>query len=243
MVPVAEYSTDGVPVKCWDPSEGVPRGAHLGAKFQTTLAPVFAPREAALSPCSPVSSGALAVDRDLSSEMDARLAGRCVAPGGAVAVTLMWDTGDALDLHVRLPEGLGDVSLSRPRCAGAVLETFADGDALTSWPLVHVHWPGGSEPPQGDYAVSVQVREKRSSAPTHWSCRLGSTGGPAPGSSRGGRSWGRFENKVCREGRPEVRADMAPMARIWLNPCTVLALNWHCAFTALEQRWTHIGTI
>lgn len=83
---------------------------------------------------------------------------------GEVAVTLMWDTIDDLDLHLRLPTG-EEISAENPQAGGGKLDV--DGNYMLQMgntkPIENITWPvydprvRDAHPPLGEYVVCVKV--------------------------------------------------------------------------------------
>mmetsp|Transcript_126255 Transcript_126255/g.363167 ORF Transcript_126255/g.363167 Transcript_126255/m.363167 type:complete len:377 (+) Transcript_126255:66-1196(+) len=89
------------------------------------------------------------------------------AQSGEISVTLMWDTKDDLDLHVKVPGGYGEISVENPECSGGRFDI--DGNVClatgTTKPLEHIYWPkcsrsSNTHPPLGEYEVWVKVFDK-----------------------------------------------------------------------------------
>jgi len=101
-------------------------------------------------------------EHELMHELDKALQ-RLGAKSGEITITLMWDTYDDLDLHVRLPGHLGEISAENPKVAGGELDV--DGNnclAMSTTPIENIYWPtydrfSNQHPPVGEYCVWVKV--------------------------------------------------------------------------------------
>jgi len=97
---------------------------------------------------------------------------RVGAKDGEIAVTLMWDTKDDLDLHVQLPEPYGEISAENPEVAGGRLDI--DGNHCLEMntgmkPIENIYWPkvdstSNYHPPIGEYSVYVKAYSKHSNS-------------------------------------------------------------------------------
>lgn len=106
-------------------------------------------------------------EAELLTEMN-RILQRLGAKSGELSVTLMWDTGDDLDLHLTLPGQRGEISAACPALAGGRLDI--DGNyclaEVNTRPVENIYWPElgrntTRRPPVGEYTVWVKVFEKR----------------------------------------------------------------------------------
>jgi len=72
---------------------------------------------------------------------------------GLLSVTLMWDTVDDVDLHLKLPKDMGEISCEKPEVHGGKLEV--DGnytlDLGTTLPLEHIVWPAPKPEPRATH--------------------------------------------------------------------------------------------
>jgi len=108
-------------------------------------------------------------EQELSAEIK-KLLQRLGAKTGELVVTLMWDTTDDLDLHLKLPNGLGEISAECTSVAGGTLDI--DGNVClergTMKPIENIYWPYCTEkskdindhPPLGEYTISVKCFER-----------------------------------------------------------------------------------
>lgn len=92
-----------------------------------------------------------------------RLLRRLGGKPGEIGVTMMWDTVDDLDLHLRLPTG-EVISADNPQASGGKL--CVDGNHTLQManmkPIESISWPEYDEhernhPPEGEYTVCVKV--------------------------------------------------------------------------------------
>jgi hypothetical protein len=104
-------------------------------------------------------------EQELMAEVK-KLLHRVGAKTGEIAVTLMWDTNDDLDLHLRLPNGLGEISAENPSAHGGRLDIDGNHclERATMKPIENIYWPeiehtgrgGEHPPPSGTYTISVK---------------------------------------------------------------------------------------
>ena len=87
-----------------------------------------------------------------TSEFDQRVA-RDGGQRGNVQVTLIWDNGNDLDLHVYCPDGSHIWYAGMYGCGGALDIDANAGGPRTFSPVENVTWPGGA--PSGTYRVEV----------------------------------------------------------------------------------------
>mmetsp|Transcript_69491 Transcript_69491/g.196206 ORF Transcript_69491/g.196206 Transcript_69491/m.196206 type:complete len:383 (-) Transcript_69491:174-1322(-) len=100
---------------------------------------------------------------ELSAEIK-KLLKRLGAKTGEIAITLMWDTIDDLDLHLKLPDGHGEISAENKEVCGGKLDV--DGNHTLEManmkPLENISWPEydpreQNHPPIGEYAIYAKV--------------------------------------------------------------------------------------
>lgn len=93
---------------------------------------------------------------------------------GVVTVTLVWFTGDDLDLHVRDPNGRL-IFWSTPEFSDRIkldVDRNRSDTDLTTEPIENVRWLATDEPPVGTYHVFVDHYRKRSEAPARFLLRV-----------------------------------------------------------------------
>jgi len=103
-----------------------------------------------------------ATEQELMAEIK-KLLHRLGAKTGELAVTLMWDTIDDIDLHLKLPNALGEISAECPEVAGGKLDI--DGNQCLERanikPIENIYWPtcddaSKEHPPSGEYTIWVK---------------------------------------------------------------------------------------
>lgn len=92
-----------------------------------------------------------------------KLLHRLGAKSGELAVTLMWDTVDDLDLHLELPNGHGEISAERPSVAGGHLDVDGNQclERATTKPIENIYWAPydpttKDHPPMGEYTIWIK---------------------------------------------------------------------------------------
>mmetsp|Transcript_14447 Transcript_14447/g.36500 ORF Transcript_14447/g.36500 Transcript_14447/m.36500 type:complete len:452 (-) Transcript_14447:261-1616(-) len=108
-----------------------------------------------------------ATEAELALEIK-KLLKRAGAKTGELAVSLMWDTVDDLDLHLKLPDCKGEISAEHPEAYGGKLDV--DGNHILEMasmkPIENITWPDyhpaqRNHPPIGRYGVYVKVFGRR----------------------------------------------------------------------------------
>jgi len=120
------------------------------------------------------------ITQEVLAEMDARLESNGFALDGELAMTLMWNTCDDLDIAVGLPGGLGEISRHSGQVNGVTVHAAKVGESggASPRPVLHVHWPldaierDSQPPPHGQYVVRSRLLQKQASGPVHWTCRV-----------------------------------------------------------------------
>eukprot|EP00443_Scrippsiella_acuminata_P068862 CAMPEP_0115394162 /NCGR_PEP_ID=MMETSP0271-20121206/12124_1 /TAXON_ID=71861 /ORGANISM="Scrippsiella trochoidea, Strain CCMP3099" /LENGTH=1717 /DNA_ID=CAMNT_0002817825 /DNA_START=1 /DNA_END=5155 /DNA_ORIENTATION=- len=120
--------------------------------------------------------------REILADMDARLEGGSIATNAELAVTLVWDTCDDLDILVALPGGLGEISRHCCQVLGVSVLAANLGEENSSGgaarPVLHVQWSSDASdgdsrlPPYGQYLVRGRLLQKLTPEPAHWTCRV-----------------------------------------------------------------------
>mmetsp|Transcript_63496 Transcript_63496/g.182293 ORF Transcript_63496/g.182293 Transcript_63496/m.182293 type:complete len:425 (-) Transcript_63496:444-1718(-) len=100
-----------------------------------------------------------------------KLQKRVGAKTGEITVTLMWDTKDDLDLHLILPNGLGEINCENPELEGGKLDIDGNHclERATIKPIENITWPphdatSRTNPPSGMYMVWVKVFQRHNRA-------------------------------------------------------------------------------
>ena len=127
--------------------------------------------------------GAVEACNGLDDNCNGQIDEGCGYASGSIQITLSWDTGADLDLHVTDPNG-DTLYFDRPRVrSGGFLDHDATGVCVTDTGnngIENAYW-NSSDPPPGDYQVEV-----------HYYRECGSAGGPTHATvsiAIGGRVW------------------------------------------------------